>query len=102
MSSPFLNRLRQCGLTPHLSPYLAHRCSTLTIGTETGMIEMLKLNVPGKTFFAAPPGGTCVNMKKNNLNLVFEALENEAPVITVPEEIRWEAKKALDRMVEVG
>ena len=41
-------------------------------------------------------------MKKNNLNLVLEALKNEAPVITVPEEIRLRAKKALDRMLEVG
>ena len=72
------------------------------IATELGMIEMLKLQVPGKTFYAAPPGGTCANMKKNNLELVLEALRNEAPVITVPEEIRRKARKALDRMLEVG
>jgi quinolinate synthase len=72
------------------------------IGTEIGMIEMLKLNVPGKTFYTAPPGSTCVNMKKNSLELVLEALKKEAPVITVPEEIRLRAKKALDRMLEVG
>jgi quinolinate synthase len=72
------------------------------IATEIGMIEMLKLQAPGKTFYTAPPGGTCTNMKKNNLELVLEALRNEAPVITVPEEIRRKAKKALDRMLEVG
>jgi quinolinate synthase len=72
------------------------------IATEIGMIEMLKLQAPGKTFYTAPPGGTCINMKKNNLELVLEALKNEAPVVTVPEEIRRKAKKALDRMLEVG
>lgn len=70
------------------------------IATETGMIEMLRLQVPGKTFYTAPPGSTCVNMKKTNLRLVFESLENEAPIITVPEAIRLKARKALDRMVE--
>ncbi len=72
------------------------------IATEIGMIEVLKLHVPGKTFYTAPPGSTCVNMKKNNLKLVLEALKNEAPVITVSEEIRRKARKALDRMLEVG
>lgn len=72
------------------------------IGTEIGMIEMLKRSVPGKRFYTVPPGSTCVNMKKNHLERVLEALRDEAPVITVPEEIRVRAKKALDRMIEVG
>jgi quinolinate synthase len=72
------------------------------IGTEVGMIEMLKRECPGKTFYTAPPGSTCVNMKKNRLELVLKALKNEWPVITVPEEIRVKAKKALDKMLEVG
>ena len=72
------------------------------IATEMGMIEMLRLQVPGKTFYTAPPGSTCVNMKKTNLRLVLEALENEAPIITVSEGIRLKAKKALDRMVEAA
>lgn len=72
------------------------------IGTEVGMIEMLKIECPHKKFYAAPPGSTCVNMKKNNLELVLQALKNEGPIITVPEEIRVKAKKALDKMLEVG
>ncbi len=63
---------------------------------------MLKRECPNKKFYTAPPGSTCVNMKKNRLELVLKALKNEGPVITVPEEIRVKAKKALDKMLEVG
>jgi len=71
------------------------------IGTEVGMIEMLKQELPDKRFYAAPPGSTCVNMKKNTLDLVLEALKTGKPLITVDEDIRIKAKKALDRMLEV-
>lgn len=72
------------------------------IGTEIGMLEMLKRELPEKKFYTAPPGSTCVNMKKNTLKLVLESLKTEEPVITVPEKIRLRAKKALDKMMEVG
>ncbi|MBU4501289.1 MAG: quinolinate synthase NadA [Nanoarchaeota archaeon] len=72
------------------------------IGTEIGMLEMLNREVPDKKFYAAPPGSTCINMKKNTLELVYKSLKEEKPLITVPEETRLKAKKALDRMLEVG
>lgn len=71
------------------------------IGTETGLIEMLKQKFPDRKFFAVPPGSTCLTMKKNRLELVCEALKSGEPEITVPEEVRLKAKKALDRMLEV-
>jgi quinolinate synthase len=69
------------------------------IGTEAGMLEMLKREAPDKKFFAAPPAPVCANMKKNTLEKVLAALENEGPVVTVPEDIRLKAKAALDRML---
>jgi quinolinate synthase len=72
------------------------------IATEMGMIEMLKLQVPDKAFYSAPPGSTCVNMKKTNLRLVLDALKNEAPIVTVSEKIRLKAKEALDKMIEAA
>ncbi len=71
------------------------------IATEIGLIERLKLEAPEKKCFQAPPGGTCVQMKKNYLNLVLESLEKEQYKVTVPEDIRVKAKKALDRMLDV-
>ncbi|MFQ5711042.1 MAG: quinolinate synthase NadA [Candidatus Geothermarchaeales archaeon] len=71
------------------------------VGTEIGLIERLKLELPEKTFYQAPPGATCIQMKKNNLRLVLESLEDERHKIIFPESIRKKAERALDRMLEV-
>jgi quinolinate synthase len=72
------------------------------IATEIGVVEKLKIDFPEKLFFQAPPGGTCLQMKKITLKLVFDALTNEQFKVTVPENIRVKAKKALDRMLNVA
>ena len=71
------------------------------IATEIGLIERLKLEAPEKKCFQAPPGGTCIQMKKNYLELVLESLEKEQYRVTVPEDIRVKAKEALDKMLDV-
>src|SRR5665811_1488152 len=51
------------------------------------------------------PGYTCSclsNMKLTTLPKVLRALEDEQPVITVPEDIREKAFAAVQRMVEIG
>jgi len=75
---------------------------TFIIATEIGLIERLRLEFPDKVFFQAPPGGTCIQMKKTNLALVLDALEKEQFKVTVPEDIRVKAKRALDRMLDVA
>jgi quinolinate synthase len=72
------------------------------IATEVGVIERLKLLFPEKVFLEAPPGGTCLQMKKITLALVLDALEKEQFKVVVPEDIRVRAKKALDRMLRVA
>jgi quinolinate synthase len=74
---------------------------TFIIATEIGVVERLKQLFPEKVFFQAPPGGTCLQMKKTSLPLVLEALEKEQFKVTIPEDIRVKAKKALDRMLNV-
>jgi quinolinate synthase len=71
------------------------------IATEIGVIEKLLLEFPEKIFFQAPPGGTCLQMKKITLELVFASLEKKQFRVVVPENIRVRAKKALDRMLNV-
>lgn len=72
------------------------------VGTEIGLIERLKLELPEKMFLQAPPGSTCIQMKKNNLQLVLKSLEEEQHKITLPENTRKNARRALDRMLEIG
>lgn len=71
------------------------------IGTEIGMIERLKKECPDKDFFSANgSAATCIQMKKNTLQSVYDALNEEKHEVTVPEDIIIKAKKALDRMIE--
>lgn len=70
------------------------------IGTEIGMIKKLELVYQDKIFYTIPPGSTCIQMKKNNLNLILKSLKEEIHVITVPEPIQKRARKAIDRMLK--
>jgi quinolinate synthase len=75
---------------------------TFIIATEVGVIERLRLMFPEKVFFQAPPGGTCLQMKKITLALVLDALEKEQFKVKIPKDIRARAEKALDRMLNVA
>ncbi len=70
------------------------------IGTEQEMMHKLKKDSPGKSFYPVSKYAYCANMKMATLPSILNALETETTQITVPEEIRVRAKKALDRMLE--
>ena len=69
------------------------------LGTESGMINRLKREVPDRCYFAV--GSICIQMKKITLDMVYETLQSECNEILVDEEIRKMAKIALDRMMEL-
>jgi quinolinate synthase len=76
------------------------------VATETGIIHSLKKQNPEAEFIAASKKAICPNMKKITLEKVLWAMEDSARggtkyKVTVPDEIRKRAKKALDRMIEV-
>ena len=71
------------------------------VATETGMIYPLKKQNPEAQFIAASDRAICPNMKKITLEKVAWSLEDMQYKITVPQEVRIKAKKALDRMVEI-
>jgi quinolinate synthase len=71
------------------------------IATETGIIHALKKQNPKAEFFPASKRAICPNMKKITLEKIIWSLEDMQYKISVPEEIRKKAKKALDRMVEI-
>ncbi len=71
------------------------------VATEIGMTHPLKKQNPRAEFIAASDRAICPNMKKITLEKVAWSLEDMQYKVTVPEEIRVKASKAIDRMVEI-
>lgn len=71
------------------------------IGTEAGILYRLRNENPDKEFILASPALICPNMKLTSLEDVLAALQTMHPVVTVAEEVRVAAKRALDRMIAV-
>lgn len=74
----------------------------MIVGTEVGIIHRLKKENPGKKFLPVSDKAICPNMKLITLEKVLWSLEDMTPEVEVPEEIRLEAKAAVDRMLEIG
>jgi quinolinate synthase len=72
------------------------------IGTELGLVYRLEKECPDKKFFPLTELTVCPNMKLITLEKVLRALQNEGPVVTVDEDVRVKALRAVQRMVEVG
>lgn len=72
------------------------------VGTEMGLIYRLQKENPHKEFKLLSPGLICPNMKYTSLQKVVSSLENMETVITVPEDIRYEAAKSLQLMMEAS
>ena len=71
------------------------------IATENGIIHSLKKQNPEKQFYSVTEKAICPNMKKISLEKVAWALEDMQYQITVPEPICTEARRSLDRMLQV-
>ncbi len=70
------------------------------IGTEMGIIHRLQKENPSKKFIPISEKAVCPNMKRITLAKVLQSMEDMAPVVKVPEEIRLKAKASVDRMLE--
>jgi quinolinate synthase len=71
------------------------------VATEIGMIHPLRVARPDAEFVPASPRGICANMKKVTVDKVLASLTDLRYEVTVPEDIRARAKKALQRMVAI-
>ena len=74
----------------------------LIIGTELGLVDKLKSDYPTKTFIPLSKAAICGNMKANTLEKLAWSLDNLQFEVTMPEEVRARAEKALTRMLEVS
>ena len=77
--------------------------STIIVGTEINLINRLSQNNPDKTVLDLHYS-LCPNMFKINPKNLLWALENigRANIVTVPEEIKTDARMALDRMLSLA
>lgn len=73
----------------------------LIIGTEEGILHLLKKQNPDKNFYLLSMGLICTNMKKTRLEDVHSALLNMQHEIHVDEDIRIKALKSLERMLKI-
>lgn len=74
----------------------------LIVGTEIGIIHRLRKENPGKLFIPASEQAVCPNMKLITLEKVLRSLETLSPVVSVPEEVRVRALKAVERMLSLA
>ncbi len=77
--------------------------TTIIIGTEINLINRLDLESPDKTVLDLQYS-LCPNMFKINPKNLLWALENigQANVITMPEDIKTDARMALNRMLALA
>lgn len=74
----------------------------IIVGTEVGILHRLRKENRGKKFISATEQAICPQMKLITLEKVLWSLEEMAPEVKVPEEIRLGAKAAVDKMLEIG
>ena len=81
---------------------------TLIVATEPHIIHQMELAVPGKVFIGAPGAdgqcacNICPYMAINTLEKLYLALRDLKPRIEIEEGLRLQAKKSLDRMLEMA
>ncbi|MCL0056411.1 quinolinate synthase NadA [Dehalococcoidia bacterium] len=74
----------------------------LIVGTEMGIIHRLRKENRGKRFIPISEQAVCPDMKLITLEKILWSLEEMAPEVKVPEEIRLRARATVDRMLESG
>lgn len=90
------------GSTSQMCKYAKESSSkTFIVGTEEGILHRLIKENPGKKFVLAYEEAVCPTMKLNTLDRLYASLKEEKYVITVPEPIAKQARKALERMFEI-
>lgn len=77
------------------------KAKTFIVGTEEGILHRLRKDNPEKQFILAYEGAICPNMKLNTLDRLYVSLREEKHVITVPEPVARQARKALERMLDI-
>lgn len=82
----------------------SHPSRDIIVVTETGMLNRLRREIPGKRFIAGPTDTCACNdcrfMKMNTVEKMRDALANLSPVIELEESIRKKAFLPIKRMLD--
>ncbi|MBL7682935.1 MAG: quinolinate synthase NadA [Flavipsychrobacter sp.] len=81
--------------------------NTFIVATEAGILHQMQLLSPEKSFIPAPPDNACAcndcpHMKLNTLEKLYLCIKYELPEITMEEMLRINAKKPIDKMLELS
>lgn len=96
------------GSTTGLLNYtINNEAQSFIVATESGIIHQMEKSNPGKTFIPAPPNNPCAcndcaYMKRNTLEKLYLCLKNELPEVEVPEHIIEDARKPIQRMLDIS
>ncbi|WP_292466703.1 quinolinate synthase NadA [Methanolobus sp.] len=71
------------------------------IGTEVGIIHRMKKDCPDKSYYPLSEKAICITMKRTDLYKVHKSLESLTPRVTVPEDVAYRARLAIQRMLDI-
>jgi quinolinate synthase len=74
----------------------------IIVGTELGIIYRFRKENPNKIFIPVSEQAICPRMKLITLEKILASLEEMTPEVKVPDNIRIKARKAVERMLEIG
>lgn len=83
-------------------------CREFLVVTESGILHQMQRACPEKTFIPVPPDdpgcacNECQYMRLNTLEKLYQCLRDEAPEVTVPDEIAEKAVRPINRMLEIS
>ncbi len=96
------------GSTTGLLKYsISNDATEFIVATESGIIHQMEKANPHKTFIPAPPNNNCAcndcpYMKRNTLEKLYLCIKNGLPEVNVPSEIIDQARKPIERMLEIS
>jgi len=99
---PITKTADEVGSTSAMFDYVRDHDEHVILGTEIGLIERIRREMPEKTVSALKPDAICFNMKQTTLAKLARCLELGFYEVKLDEEIRASAESAIRRMIEIG
>ena len=76
--------------------------SEFVVATETGILHRLHKEAPDRRFYAMSERAVCRYMKQITLPKLRDSLRDMRHRVTVPEDVAAQARRAIERMVEIA